>query len=155
MTRTQDEIIARIEAVKSDDMWGFRREVLVDALDYQHAKPYITFDATEQDWFKRTMNIGGLEQAARDYLAFAIGKIEDHRGMSASRSVDKLGEFAWLMGRDDVVEAMDTADYPQYGAPKVNAFAVGMGWDIPKGDEFHRMTLGLPCVQGCDDGCDQ
>ncbi|MFG3559112.1 hypothetical protein ACGGAQ_32545 [Micromonospora sp. NPDC047557] len=34
------------------------------------------------------------ETYARDYLQFAVGKILDHRGNSASWSVDKLGKLA-------------------------------------------------------------
>ncbi|WP_301547102.1 hypothetical protein [Micromonospora sp. C95] len=55
-----------------------------------------------------------------------------------TRSVDKLGELAWLLGRDDIVAAMDHAGYPMYGAPKVKAFADGFGWpflDDLDGDE--------------------
>ena len=93
--------------------------------------------------------------AASRYLDFAIGKIRNHRGISASRSVDKLTEYAWLLGRDDVVTAMEAADYPQYGAPKVKAFAEGMGWEWPSTPDLARMSQGLPCEDTCADGCGQ
>lgn len=155
MTRTQDEIVARIKAINADgdgDMFGFRTDVLLDALDFDHARPWLTDDATPDRWRQCTDH----ERDARDYLAFAIKKIEDHRGLSATRSVDKLREWAWLLCRDDVVQAMDAADYEQYGAPKVKAFATGMGWPWPSDDrKLERMAAGLPCRVRCYEGCDQ
>ena len=155
MSRTQDEIVARIAAAAADDWAGFRREVLTVTLDFEHAKPFLKGNVTAEQWAEsRTTNVEG---SARQYLTFAIGKIEDHRGISASRSVDKLTEFAWLMGRDDIVEAMNAADYAQYGAPKVKAFAEGMGWPFFAAERaaLERMAAGRPCTDNCDSGCGQ
>jgi hypothetical protein len=153
MSRSQDEIVARIEGITDDeDVLGWSRDVLLGGLDYEHARPYLKPEITEAQWTEATANV---ETEARNYLAFAIGKIRNHRGISASRSVDKLRAFAWLLGRDDVVAAMDAADYPQYGAPKVKAFAEGMGWDWPDHADLGRMAQGLPCEDTCADGCGQ
>lgn len=74
--------------------------------------------------------------------------------------MDKLGELAWLLGRDDIVVAMDHAGYPMYGAPKVKAFADGFDWpflDDLDGDDrpaLARMAEGQQCdPQGCERGC--
>lgn len=153
VTRSQDEIIARMSAT-GDDYFVFRSEVLVGALDYEHAKPYLKPEVTAEEWAPSEAE-DALASAA-SYLAFAIGKIDGHRGISASRSVDKLTEYAWLLGRDDVVEAMGVADYENYGAPKVKAFAVGLGLPWPTDNaELERMANGLPCVDDCDGGCGQ
>jgi hypothetical protein len=158
--RTQDEILARFLDVADEDMFGFAREVLAAAMDeatIRKAFPDINLPLAapaEPD----------TSAAAQRYLAFAIGKIVDHRGISASRSVTKLTEYAWLLGRDDVVKAMDGADYAQYGAPKVRAFAEGMGWpfadpagpsyrEAPYREALERMSQGEPCRDGCDEGC--
>lgn len=156
--RTQDEILARFRAIADDDWMGFRREVVTDAMtletlcaaypDHDPAKIAKAWEPTD------------TEDHARQYLTLAIGKILDHRGISATRSVSKLGEYAWLLGRDDVVEAMHAADYAQYGAPKVKAFAEGMGWPWP-GDlddedaaALARMAEGKHCEpEGCGAGC--
>lgn len=86
-------------------------------------------------------------------LPFALGKILNHRGISASRSVDQLTEYAWLLGRDDVVQAMQDAAYPQYGAPKVKAFGEGLGLEWPGTEPMRRMADGLPCSDDCWQGC--
>jgi hypothetical protein len=153
--RTQDDVVARLRAVRAggEDFFGFREEVLLDALDFAHAREFLTADVTAQQWTQQTDH----ETPARRYLRFAIGKILDHCSNSASRSVDKLAEFAWLLGRDDVVSAMNEAGYPMYGAPKVAAFAGGLGW--PFGDAvtdphdaraLARMAQGTECDPG---GC--
>lgn len=150
MTRTQDEIVARITEVDDDDWMGFRREVLIANLDFEHAKPYLKDGVTEAEWNPDP----DIAAKAADYLGFAIGKIQDHRGISASRSVDKLREYAWLLGRDDVVSAMDAEDYAQYGAPKVKAFALGMGFEWPASPDLERMARGDACdPDGCGEGC--
>ncbi|MET8198017.1 hypothetical protein [Micromonospora taraxaci] len=155
--RTQEQIVTRVWALRANrgDIFGFREEVLLEALDLDHARQVITPRHPEA-WTPRV----DYETYARDYLRFAVGKILDHRGNSASRSVDKLGELAWLLGRDDIVAGMDHTDYPMYGAPKVTVFADGFGWpllDELDGDDrlaLARMAEGQQCdPQGCERGC--
>lgn len=150
--RTQEEIVARLKTLSiSEDVLGFRREVLISALDHVHAKPFLRpgVTATEWDAVRETDTL----DAARSYYSFALSKIEGHRGISASRSVDKLTEYAWLLGRDDVVDAMAAADFAQYGAPKVKAWAAGFGETWPTETWATRMADGLPCEPGCVMGC--
>lgn len=148
--RTQDQVLARLDGLK-DDFFGFRAEVLASVLPNDALKDR-AFTFAEGRVPRGTDE--EVEAAARDYLTFAIEKIENHRGISASRSVEKLGEFAWLLGRDDVLGAMDAAEYENYGAPKVREFARGMGWTWPEDDvELTRMADGLPCRDGCEEGC--
>lgn len=147
--RTQDEIKARYDA--STDMFGFDREVLAESMDLTTLAA-AGYGVSQLDDWEPTAG-AQLEDKARDYLTFAIGKVEDHRGISADRSVTKLREYAWLMGRDDVVAAMDAEDYAQYGAPMLRAFAVALGWPWPESDALSRMAEGLPCSDDCEEGC--
>ena len=156
-TRTPQEIAARIRAIRAagNDLFGFAEEVLLGALDPDHATGFLSSRTSDYE------RITNLDAYARWYLTFAIGKILAHRGISASRSVTKLRELAWLLGRDDVVAAMDAAGYPTYGAPIVRAFADGFGWpflratDDPDGlQRLTRMASGLECdPDGCRRGC--
>lgn len=158
-TRTHDEIVARLREVRADgnDVFGFREEVLLEALAVDHAREFLAPHVTREQRQPPT----DLEAHARWYLEFAIEKILDHRSISASRSVVKLAEFAWLLGRDDVVSAMDRAGYPMYGAPKVKAFADGLGWQFHDADDdaddrraLRRMAQGEQCdPDGCTTGC--
>jgi hypothetical protein len=148
--RSQDEIVERARAAA--DIFGSRKAVLVPALDYEHAREFLKAEITEKEW-PPIPSRDKLLADAREYFAFALGKIRDHRGISASRSVDKLTEFAWLLGRDDVVAAMEAADYSQYGAPKVKVFADGFGLDWPESQDMTRMAAGEPCTPDCEEGC--
>lgn len=163
--RTQEEILARFHAVADTDWLGFRQDVLLESMtsDSLRAIADASLDGGESFVEPTLCPIVApdlLEQAARDYLTFAVEKAIGHRGLSASRSVDKLREYAWLLGRDDVVAAMEVAEYPQYGAPKLRAFAEGMGWawpgdvDAQDATALERMTQGLPCQDDCRNGCD-
>ncbi|WP_206061618.1 hypothetical protein [Nonomuraea basaltis] len=152
-TPTQDQIVARIREIEQDDFFGFRREVLVMALDFEHARAFLVGDATDDTWEPPTAAKTG--QDAKEYYDFALGKIRHHRGLSAERSVDKLGEYAWLLGRDDVVAAMKAQPYCQYGAPIVKAFADGFGLAWPDEPEVNRMVAGEPCEDGCERGCER
>lgn len=155
-SRTQDEILARYHA--ADDFFGFAAEVLAESMTADTIRQINPNAELPADWAPRTAE--ALETEAREYLGFAVDKAVSHRGISAERSVIKLREFAWLLGRDDVVQAMDAADYPQYGAPKVQAFAAGMDWAPPGVDfadlaEFERMSQGKFCTDDCENGCGQ
>ncbi|MFE0527115.1 hypothetical protein ACFW0V_05900 [Micromonospora parva] len=155
--RTQEDIVTRVWALRAHrgDIFGFREEVLLEALDLEHARQVIA-PRHPAEWTQRVDH----ETYARNYLRFAVGKILDHRGNSASRSVDKLGELAWLLGHDDIAAGMDHAGYPMYGARKVTVFADGFGWplhdDLDDGDRLAlaRMAEGQQCdPQGCERGC--
>jgi len=154
ITRTGEEMLARLNAVAEGDVLGFRSEVLLAWMPYEQARAFLRPDTTAEEWAAAIAIEGDPDRAAEGYLEFAVGKILDHRGISAGRSVDKLGEYAWLFGRDDVVAAMDAAPYEQYGAPKVKAFAVGMGWPWPAEEpELERMADGEYCTPDCEAGC--
>ena len=164
MTRTQEQILARFRSIEQGDDWlGFRREVLLESMTRDSLRTIASdLDATEPEDDQTTYPAVApeqLEQTAREYLTFAIGKAAGHRGISASRSVDKLREYAWLLGRDDVVKAMEAAEYAQYGVPQLKAFAEGMGWPWPgdvhdwEAKALARMVEGLPCDPECMDGC--
>lgn len=150
--RTQDEILARITEISAADFFGFRQEVLISGLDYEHAKQFLRDEVTAEDWAESAV-IADVEASARAYYDFALGKIRHHRGISASRSSEKLLEYAWLMGRDDVVTAMGEADYAPYGAPQVKAFGAALGLEWPTDAAMIRMGEGLPCTLICDEGC--
>lgn len=151
---TQTEILARIDQVDEDDFFGFRTQVLVRALTFEHARPWLNDDVTAEQWAVQSPTTpNAIRKEATDYYEFALTKIQGHRGMSAHRNIDKLTEYAWLLRLDDVVVAMDAADFTQYGAPKVKAFADGMGLPWPDDEDLVRMVAGLPCTDECEDGC--
>lgn len=152
--RTQDEIVAKIEA--SAGFLDFTGEVLKPYLDFEHAKPYLNPGTTPEQWEdarEKDHGDNAIRAALAEYMAFAWGKVEDHRGISASRSVDKCSAWAWLLAGDDIAREIDAAGYAQYGAPKLAVICQRFGLPIPQSEEVQRMIGGQPCVPGCDGGC--
>ena len=155
LPRTDAEILARKEVAAEEDPFGFRFEVLLNSLSYDAVKPILKPGVGPEDWTP-DLTVEAVTESARTYLTFGIGKIIDHRGVSAWRTVAKLREFAWLLGRDDVVTLMDDTAFAQYGAPKVKAFAVAMDWaDLwpTDNDDLDRMSRGLRCNADYACGC--
>ncbi len=156
--RTQAEILERIDAIKEEDYFGFRQEVLLYALTFENARPFLKDTTTEANW-KPTLTFEDVETEALLYLAFALSKALGHRGISASRSVEKMSEFAWLLGRDDVYSVLEETEYAPYGAPILKAWAVTYGEkaqavvaaELAEDDEgeLARMLDGQRCEDGC------
>lgn len=153
VTRSQDEIVARIEQVLAGggDLFGAEQSELMDPLDFEHAKRFLKDGVTAEEWAAAQAETGGTAHSARTYVPFAVGKIRDHRGLSAGRSVDHFRGWAWLMGWD-----LPDEPYAQYGAPLVYAFLEHFGWlDLWPADapDLERMRRGQPCELGCIEGC--
>lgn len=164
--RTQDEIAAKV-ANGNDDLFGFQAEVLMCFLDYDHAKPLIKPEFTRERWDTMPNGVGGdapqhprilteadIPEQMAGYMRFAWGKVNDHRSLSAGRSVEKLAALAWLLGDDDVVAfAEDPNNYAQYGAPILRHICERYGLPIPDDEGVQRMMQGEPCVAYCPSGC--
>lgn len=163
--RTDAEILARIEAIRGtdDDFFGHRQEVLFGGLTWEALVPYLREDITAEEKAEARDNRAERDEEwllaeAQEYFDFAIGKIIDHRGLSASRSVEKLTEFAWLLGKDELVKAMGETEYPKYGAPIVLLFGREMGFSLPNLDEADSLALdnmanSISCMPFCEEGC--
>lgn len=159
--RSADEIAARIEQVKDEDWLGTESADLLVHLPYEQAKPFIKEGTTEAEFAAVIAEDleADLQHAAITYLDFAIGKIQNHRGISAGRSVSHFRAWLWLLLPDDQFDLFENAEYPQYGAPKVKAAAQLLGADllwvaaVEVHPELARMGAGNPCTPDCIEGC--
>lgn len=151
--RSQDEIATRVR--DADDFLGFDAEALIGYLDFDHAKPFLKDGVTAGEWETLPNDEAAIRAEAIDYLSFAWGKAQDHRGISAGRSVTKLTEWMWLLGYDDLVDRIEfgAIGYAQYGAPVLAAVSEALGQPVPDDAETQRMVKGLPCRRDCMDGC--
>lgn len=152
--RTQDEIRARFDGLAEShlDPFGFRREALLDCMEFDTAVGIgMNPEAKPEEWARPD-----VATRAREYLRFAIGKAVDHRGISAGRSIEKLAEWLWVLDDADLIERFEAADYPQYGAPKLRVLEdawLGGQHDYAGDAHWRRMRQGLRCRDNCDDGC--
>ncbi|AWN07684.1 hypothetical protein HOT31_gp013 [Microbacterium phage Hendrix] len=165
--KTQDEIVAEIEKVSAsgEDMFGARRDELIVALDFEHAKAYILDDVTEEQWAEHYAykTDEDVRKGAIDYLDFAVGKALNHRGISAGRSVDHFLGFAFLIGGDEAVQAIQNTEYQNYGVPQLDQATELLGireawvtYADPRsedGAQLMNMAAGRPCRRGCESGC--
>ena len=148
--RTQEEIATRIEEQKKIPL-SFQDEVLIEFLDYEHAKPFLKDGVSTEEWAElaAALERDVVIERMRDYWDFALGKALDHRGLSANRSIDKMEAWTWLIGEDDVIRG----DYAQYGAPILKQVGERYGFPIPDDEAFTRMANGQRCRDDCMDGC--
>lgn len=155
--RTQNAIVARVLSLRDHDVFGHRLEVLIDRLDYAHAKQFLTDcgEVNAVEWNVLLAKQRGVKSEAIDYLEFAWGKARNHRGLSALRSVEKLTEWAWLLRDDALVAAISAAGFAQYGAPKLAVISRALGAPMPDDVATLRMIAGEKCRPDCDEGCGQ
>ncbi len=120
--RTQEEILE--EANGEGDFLGFGKGILIDYLDWKNAKEFY-----EDEFVKKVE--GGKEKAPEaindiyqtvqnflDYMVFGWMKALDERGISASRTINKLSAWLWILGREDLAKMIDNDDlYNPYGTP--------------------------------------
>lgn len=154
LARTIEEIKARIAEVEAGDFFGAEIQELICSLPFADAQAWLKSDATPADWTP-ALTAQKVHARAVAYLPFAMGKATDHRGLSASRSIDHYRGWMWLLGKDSEI---DWEDYAQYGAPILRQVAELLGaatvWQEGTSTGLDRMADGLECrPDGCNEGC--
>lgn len=118
--RTSQEIADYYKTVAHEDVLGFTADVLLPFLPYELAKPFLSDKATPEKWAEAECPVRFDRESVlaemKDYMEFAWEKALGHRGISASRSVDKMKAWVFVLGDDFPI-----APYPQYGAPILRA----------------------------------
>lgn len=151
--RTPEEIVARckVEGDRFSIAGQFVVEALVPFLTFEQARPLLKPDATENGWPTEPLTREAVLSEMRAYMEFAWGKVQDHRGLSASRSVEKIGAWIWLLGDEEILNEFKATDYAQYGAPKLAAACRHYGFPVPEDESLACMIAGRPCL-GCESG---
>lgn len=152
--RTQEELVARMRASALDDLFGFAREVIFPFLSLENAKEFTKKPEllTPETW-TQPRDEEAVKKELASYMEFAWGKVENHRGLSANRSVTKLSTLVWILGDDITCKAVHEAEYAQYGAPMLAIICKAYNLPIPQNEGIQRMIKGLPCTDSCSAGC--
>lgn len=152
--RTQDEIAAKVRESRNQVL-DFAGDALLAYLDFEHAREFLKPETTPEKWAEIHVPLDADKVIAemREYMSFAWEKVEDHRGLSAGRSVDKMTAWAWLLGDGGAYEAIEAAEYTNYGAPKLAAICRVLGFPIPDDAGVQRMIAGERCGSGDECGC--
>jgi len=136
--RTQDEIVARIKWLEPNDFLGFKTGDLIDALHYEHAKPYLKPEVTADQWKPSPIDRESVVARMLDYMPFAWEKAHNCRGISASRSIAHFESWIWLAGDD----LGDLSDYQFYGKDELRRICAHYGWDADQWDDGIRTNNG-------------
>lgn len=158
--RAAKEIQTRMHEVEGTDFLGFQAEVLIEYLRFEEAREFLKEEARDDPEKAKKWNDAtkpptreNLLADMKEYMAFAWGKVEDHRGISAGRSVDKMGSWLWLLEDEEGLRKVKTLPRAQYGAPVLKYVSERYGFPMPDTETARRMMKGEPCVPGCDMGC--
>lgn len=155
--RSQEEIVTRIAEIKEGDFLGFGRDVLIGFLEYDLAQPHLKENVTEEEWdsLRYVPNTQTVEAHMLDYLDFAWMKADDHRSISAARNIDKFSEWLWLYENHELYRDFLTADYTNYGAPKLMVISKYLDYEIADYylPDVANMAQGKPCRPDCNEGC--
>jgi len=126
------------EFTKNDKLFFDESDVMLYYLKWEDAKSKITnkeyiekIESGEKEWRVLT-DEDETVQDFLDYMVFAWGKAEDRRGLSAIRSVMKLGTWLHILSRSDLHGLIHTDGmYDPYGAPALIAVCKDLGIDVP------------------------
>lgn len=151
--RTEQEIIEYCKEV-ADEIFGFKLDVLLPYLSAENVKPFLRDDADLSLWTTKPLVRDSILSEMREYMEFAWDKVDNHRGLSAGRSVDKMQAWLWLLGDNETLAfAEDENNYPNYGAPILKCICEVYSFSIPNSEDVLRMAQGKPCRDGCRNGC--
>jgi hypothetical protein len=145
---TVAEIHERIAATEARDFLGFERGEYIRALPFDEARRYLVPDATPELWSEPLLGERALDEA-RGYMAFAWGKANDCRGISANRSVMHLVAWLWLAGEralSDEIQREFEDRYCYYGKPILRRICERFGWD------WRSLDNGRWCNSESEDG---
>lgn len=158
--RTQEEIVKYYQDRRDFDFTGAIMEAVLPFLDYKHAKQFFKpdNDMTAEEWkseiqedYTRENLLNKLER----YTAFGWEKALNHRGISTWRTYEKIKAYLWLLEDDELFNfATNVGNYDLYGAPLLAEVCKKYGFPMPIDERARRMAMGLPCREGCIEGCD-
>ncbi len=152
--KTATEIEQHLKAAASEDFFGFETGTLIDYLDFDRAKPYLNDDATPEKWKTLALTPETVIEEMREYMDFAIDKAENHRGLSAGRSITRFRAWLWLLGDDEMEQFADADEnYKNYGAPILLKICHKYRFNFSMSQAFLNMADGNQCRDGCDEGC--
>jgi hypothetical protein len=106
--RTVEQIVQHVRDISQSDIFGFTTSDLLDFVPFDSAKEFLKPDSHEEaakEWKFEAPAPETIKAKMKDYLTFAFGKAEDHRGLSAGRSISHFKAWVWLM--DDATEIAD------------------------------------------------
>ena len=152
--RTKADIVKWLD--QHQDMLGFRIEAVGHYVYEQLATEKFGMDRSKwpeelKDVKDTPLTEDAVISEIRGYMEFAFDKALGHRGISASRSVEKVS--AWLFVLEDPLYefAVTPSNYANYGVPVLKR--VAKRFDIKLPERIEGWPDGGPCRPDCEAGC--
>jgi len=138
--RSQEEIVARIEKARKVDLLNFEWPRYLDALDFEHAKPYLKEESWEEEKKKPVLFKTAEDIRTRmvSYMPFAWEKANNCRGISAGRSISHYVAWLWLLGEEKL--AGEIENYEFYGKPQLRQICEFLGLNADDWDDEIRVN---------------
>lgn len=120
---THEHIVERIRERQDADLFGFEIRDYLYYLPFEFASEFVTLKEgctpEERDAEIGTLTRENVVKEMREYMAFAIGKAEDERGLSTMRSIQHYTAWTWLAGDVELSQIIDSGQiaYAPYGMP--------------------------------------
>lgn len=153
--KTFEEIKVKIKE-EENEVLSFFIDTIIDYLPFDVAKEHLkeeyvkNIESGSEVWNQKELTRNNIIEDMKNYMEFAWGKVIDHRGLSAGRSVNKFQGWIWVLGEDDKI---DWENYTNYGAPILKQICGVYGFEIPESKEVKNMMEGRMCRENCDEGC--
>ena len=152
--RTQQELFDYATG-PGQDFFGFALEAVAGYMPFDIIKDKLKEGYTQEMWDMDRVEY--TEENVRKDLAeymrdYGWPKALGHRGISASRSVTKIGTWAYALGHDTQA-ILKSSEWGQYGAGHLAVFCKLLDLPIPEGEDVENMIAGRPCEPGCEIGC--
>lgn len=132
--RSPEEIVARCKSIERDDFFGFQRAELIAFLPFGAAREFLRPDVTAEQWKDHVPTVEKVTAVMLDYMPFAWKKANDRRGISASRSVEHMKAWLWLLDEEALAEDLGRI-YEFYGKPCLQVICDCFGWDWKQWDD--------------------
>lgn len=148
--RTHEEIRRRVAEIGSQDFFGFESIDLLGCLPREEL-PAKMLEGLPADYQAQKADRESVIARMREYMTFALDKVENHRGLSASRSISHFQAWTWLLG-DEEWKAIDWDRYGPYGVPILKQLCERYGFTHEFSGILANMANGEPCAGDCE-GC--
>ncbi len=156
--RTNLEIVSKIRK-HENDFFGFISTDLLEYLSFDLAKQFLEGDDIKKvesgkaKWKPSSLKTPYIIKSMKKYMVFALSKAENHRGLSASRSIEHFKAWIWLLGNDDY-NFIRWNNYKNYGAPVLRQICEKYQFAFPDDNiGLKNMSQGLKCSENCKEGC--
>lgn len=115
--KTDQQILERIKAIESRDIFGFERNDLIVYLSFKAAKPFLKKGLTASDWQEFSQELSVIKEVIFKYMKFAWEKANNCRSLSANRSIMHFMAWTWIVDEEFCKEIEKEYDenYQYYG----------------------------------------